>query len=80
MKAAILFTSLVVLVLSACTETKRETVIERPAEPVAVPVPRGTSNCTYAGTSYSHGTLSCQGGYQFQCHNGTWQGLNTPCY
>lgn len=80
MKAAILFTSLLALVLSACSETKKETVIERPAEPAAAPISRGVSNCTYAGTSYSHGTLSCQGGYQFQCNNGTWQGLNTACH
>ena len=85
MKATILFTSLLVLVLGACSEplvkeTKKETIVERPAEPIAVPVPRGGPNCTYAGTSYSHGTLSCQSGYQFQCNNGTWQGLNTTCY
>jgi hypothetical protein len=80
MKAAIWFTSFLILVLGACSETKKETIIEKPAEPAVVPMVQGASNCTYAGTSYSHGTLSCQGGYQFQCNNGTWKGLNTTCY
>lgn len=49
----------------------REIIVERP---VATPRP-----CTYGPAAFSHGSMSCQGGYQFRCLDGTWQGLNTLC-
>ena len=51
----------------------KETVIERPA------VASSSRACTYAGTAYSSGTMSCQGGYQYRCNNGTWDSINVTC-
>jgi hypothetical protein len=46
----------------------RETVIEHPAETVVATVPA----CTFAGSAYTSGTLSCQAGYQYVCRDGVW--------
>lgn len=44
----------------------RETVIQRPAIAEAYP------SCNYGGVGYSHGSLSCQAGYQYRCDSGAW--------
>lgn len=80
MKAVVIFMSLVALTLTGCYTSRRETVVEKPVPQETVVVPAQPRSCTYAGTTYSHGTLSCQGGYQFSCNNGTWTGMNTTCY
>lgn len=58
------------VIIQRPTET-REIVIERQA-----PQPR---SCTYGNTIYSSSSLSCQGGYQYQCIDGTWTGHSRLC-
>jgi len=75
------------LTLVACSH--RETVVERPVvekqtvieRPVAVPAAGGTiaPACTWAGTAYSEGALSCQNSQQFRCNNGAWNRTLGSC-
>lgn len=37
------------------------------------------SDCVYGGVNFSDGAISCQSGNQFQCSDGDWQPLDTPC-
>jgi hypothetical protein len=38
------------------------------------------SNCTYAGKTYSTGSVICQSGREKICKDdGTWEDLNNPC-
>jgi hypothetical protein len=55
---------------------ERQTVIERP-----VPAVGGTvaPACSFAGTAYSEGALSCQSGQQFRCNNGSWNRTLGSC-
>ncbi|HZP87335.1 MAG TPA: hypothetical protein VFB54_10980 [Burkholderiales bacterium] len=64
----------------------KEVVVEHPAPPPSrevviehAPVATAHRSCTYAGTAYSDGSLSCQSDMQFRCMDGTWEGLNTRC-
>lgn len=60
----------------------REVIIEKPTVSREVVVERSTPaarTCTYGSTNYSHGSLSCQGGYQFRCSDGTWEGRSQSC-
>lgn len=65
------------------------TVIERPVAPTAtlvapaavapstvVAVPSANAACSLGASAYSHGTLSCLSGAQYQCIDGVWQPLN----
>jgi hypothetical protein len=58
----------------------REIVVEPPTREIVVekPVP-GLRSCTYLSTTYSHGSISCQNGYQFRCNDGTWDGRDAAC-
>ena len=81
MKTAMLVCSLLAVFLTGCSrpiirETK-ETVIERKTETPAPAV--AARSCMFASTAYSHGSVSCQSGYQFQCNDGAWTGINRTC-
>lgn len=88
MKSSILLFSLLVLFVSGCGRTvvkeSKETVREQPVITqerqviIEKPVP-AARECTYAATTYSHGSTSCQGGYQYRCNDGAWDGRNLPC-
>lgn len=41
-----------------------------------VAVPGTNAACTLGTAAYSHGTLSCLSGVQYQCVDGVWQPLN----
>jgi len=85
MKRSVCF-ALAALFLGACTRTivekpvvERDTVIERPvvaASPAPAAAPRA---CTYAGTSFSHGSSSCQSQYEYRCSDGSWSSTNVRC-
>jgi len=92
MKRSICF-ALAAVFLGACTHTvvekpvvERDTVIERPVvaatpAPVVVTPPAVAPRaCTYAGTSYSHGSSSCQSQYEYRCNDGSWSSTNVRCY
>jgi len=57
---------------------EKQTVIER-----QVPVPAAGAtvapSCSYSGTAYSDGALSCQSGQQFRCSSGTWNRTLGSC-
>lgn len=60
----------------------REVIIEQPTLTKEVIVERqvpALRTCAYGSTSYSHGSLSCQGGYQYRCSDGTWEGRSLSC-
>lgn len=88
MKSSVLLLSLLALVISGCARTvvkkeSKETVRGQPVVTereiiIQEPVP-ALRACTYAATTYSHGSLSCQGGYQYLCNDGAWDGRNLPC-
>jgi hypothetical protein len=91
----ILLASLSVVALAGCGHTtyretvvekqpviERETVVERPVVAPAttiVAVPSTDASCSLANAAYSTGTLSCQGGNQYQCVNGVWQANGISC-
>jgi hypothetical protein len=60
----------------------KETIVERPSGnqeiivEKTVPAPR---SCTYLSAIYSDGTISCQGGYQYRCDDGTWDFRDSTC-
>jgi hypothetical protein len=71
---------LLALLVSACARpVVRETVVERPVvvdrQVAAAPL----RACSYAATSYSHGSMACQAGYQFRCNDGAWDSTNLAC-
>ena len=85
MSRSILVACLCVAALAGCTRTivrehvvekepvvQRETVVERPSvtRETVVTTP---SACTFAGSAYASGSLSCQSGYQYLCRNGAWE-------
>ena len=39
----------------------------------------GDDDCTYKGTTYSHGSAVCQSGSQYRCDDGQWKGLGIAC-
>lgn len=49
----------------------REIIVEK-----QVPSPR---SCAYGPTTFSSGSLTCQGGYQSQCIDGIWTSRSTLC-
>jgi hypothetical protein len=84
-RSILLLLSLPSVILAGCGRpVVHETVVERPVvtrEPATV-VERpavASSGCMYSGTAYSSGTMSCQGGYQYRCSNGTWDSTNVTC-
>jgi hypothetical protein len=36
-------------------------------------------SCNYAGANYSDGSVTCQGGKQFECDEGQWESLDSAC-
>lgn len=94
MKPIVLFAPILALTLAACGSTEikesRETVIEKPVvsqAPREIIVERQVQvlpaqplrNCSYGPGTYTSSTMTCQGGYQFQCVDGTWIGRNMAC-
>jgi hypothetical protein len=85
MKYAVPFV-LAALLLGACTRTvierpqvvEKETVVERPVV-AATPLASPARSCAYAGTSYSHGSSSCQSGYEYRCSDGAWSSSSARC-
>ena len=73
------------LLLGACSH--KETVVERPVVEkqtvIERPVPAAGGTiapaCTWAGTAYSEGALSCQNSQQFRCNNGAWNRTLGSC-
>jgi hypothetical protein len=61
---------------------EREVIIEKQVAPAEIvvekPVP-ALRSCTYGAAAYSHGSLSCQVGYEYRCSDGTWVGRNLAC-
>ncbi len=92
MKRSIFIFSLLIVALAGWGRTVvRETVVERPVVTretmveTAPPVTRevivaGPAACSLAGTGYSHGSISCQAGYQYRCRDGSWERVpNSIC-
>jgi hypothetical protein len=42
-------------------------------------VSAGTTSCTYNGTSYSEGSVTCQNGWEYRCNNGGWSATGARC-
>ena len=85
-RSLFLLLSLPTVILAGCGRPViHETVVERPvvtresATVVERPAVASAPSCGYAGTVYSQGTMSCQGGYQYRCNNGTWDSVNVTC-
>lgn len=36
-------------------------------------------SCVYNGSEYSHGSVTCQNGYEYKCNDGEWDALGTSC-
>jgi hypothetical protein len=55
---------------------EKQTVIER-----QVPAAGATAagSCTWNSVTYSDGSMSCQGGKEFRCSNGTWNQAAGTC-
>ena len=73
------------LLLGACSHkervverpvVERQTVIERPVPAAGATI---APACTWAGTAYSEGALSCQNSQQFRCNNGAWNRTLGSC-
>ena len=39
----------------------------------------GNGDCTYKGSTFSHGSAVCQSGTQYRCDDGRWSGLAIAC-
>ena len=71
--------------LAGCSHTER--VVERPVVEkqtvIEKPVPAAGATaapaCSYGGTAYSDGALSCQSGQQFRCNSGSWNRTLGSC-
>lgn len=82
MKTYVAVTALTLSFLVGCSHVKetKETVVEKPTTVVEKPVViKSYRSCTTGSATYSHGSLSCQNGYQYRCNDGTWDGLNVAC-
>ncbi len=95
MKRGAIFLSLsaaAMLTVAGCGRTIiRETVVEKPTTPavketvVEPPVVRETivqqtpSACSVAGTTFSQGSASCQGGQEYRCNAGAWEWTGRYC-
>jgi hypothetical protein len=88
MKTSVLLFSMLALLLSGCGRTvvkeSKETVREQPVitqerQVIIEKQAPALRDCTYSATIYSHGSLSCQSGYQYSCNDGTWDGRNIRC-
>jgi hypothetical protein len=88
MTRSIIVTSACMLALAGCTRTLvRETVVEKPVAPVAservierpAVVAAVPPACTLRGAGFASGSMSCQGGYQYRCDNGTWTRIEGYC-
>jgi len=55
---------------------EKQTVIERPVPAAGATAPPA---CSYGGTAYSDGSLSCQSGQQFRCNSGSWNRTLGSC-
>ena len=82
MRNAILITCLSAAALATvagCSRTiVRETVVEKPVVQRETIV-QAPATCTLAGTAFSGGSMSCQGGLEYQCTDGAWQRTGRAC-
>jgi hypothetical protein len=93
MKASVLFLSILGLAITGCSRTyiekpvasqpTREIIVEKqvPQREIIVaekPVLMARS-CAIGSTVYSHGSSSCQSGYQFRCDDGRWENRGALC-
>ena len=78
----------VVGLLGACSHRERvverpvvekQTVIERTVPVVPAAGATVPPACSFGGTAYSDGALSCQSGQQFRCSSGTWNRTLGSC-
>ena len=82
---SLLFSVALALSLAGChrTEIKEKTVIEKPEverhDVVIEKTVPALRDCIYSATTYSHGSLSCQAGYQYRCNDGTWDSSGRGC-
>jgi hypothetical protein len=61
---------------------EKEVIIEKRAAPAEIVVERPSPalrSCTYGAVPYSHGSLSCQIGYEYWCNDGIWVGRSLSC-
>lgn len=91
MKRAIFLTCLsaAALTIAGCGKTVvRETVVERPVvketiveKPVIQreTIVQTPTSCTLAGTTFSTGAMSCQGGWEYRCDAATWSRTGRSC-
>jgi hypothetical protein len=49
----------------------REIIVEKP---VVL-----TRNCVMGASTFTHGSLSCQAGYQYRCDDGRWMNSGALC-
>jgi hypothetical protein len=60
----------------------KETIVEQPSLNREIVVERtvpALRSCSYLSTPYSHGSISCQNGYQYRCDDGTWDFQDLTC-
>jgi hypothetical protein len=43
------------------------------------PMAAAGRQCSFALRPFSEGAVTCQGGHQFRCMDGTWQAIGTTC-
>lgn len=81
MNRSIVLASVCIAAVAGCTHTvvrehvvekqpivQRETVVAPPAQTIIA----SPATCSYHGTPYASGALSCQSGYQYLCRDGVW--------
>jgi hypothetical protein len=61
---------------------EKEVIVEKRVAPAEIVVERPAAalqSCTYGAVPYSHGSLTCQVGYEYRCTDGTWVSRNLAC-
>jgi hypothetical protein len=56
---------------SPVVHVQRDIVVEQPAMPL--------HGCSYLGTAFADGSLSCQSGLQYRCEDGVWVSRDLGC-
>lgn len=58
---------------------EKQTVIERPVPVVPAAGATVPPACSWGGSAYSEGAMSCQNGQQFRCNSGAWSRTLGSC-
>jgi hypothetical protein len=87
MKALTFLLSTLILVVVGCTfPVEKETVVEK--QPPVIHEQRDVvveqpviplHGCSYLGTAFADGVLSCQSGLEYRCEDGVWVSRDFGC-